>query len=81
MEGKILPWHLPLTDWLLGATVLFATTGTVILCRFLLRRWKAWRIQKFLEQRAPLASPGVQKFTAYNATCRHEFLVHNAFTQ
>lgn len=66
MEGKILPWHLPLTDWLLGATVLFTTTGTVILCRFLLRRWREWRIQKFLDQRAALASPGAQKFTAYD---------------
>ncbi|MDE0689508.1 MAG: hypothetical protein OXI61_15180 [Candidatus Poribacteria bacterium] len=66
MDGKILPWHLPLTDWLLGATVLFAATGTVILCRFLLRRWREWRIQKFLDQRAALASPGAQKFTAYD---------------
>ena len=31
--------------------VLFATTGTVILCRFLLRKWQSWRIQRFLDQR------------------------------
>ena len=66
MDWKHLPWHLPLTDWLLGATVLFATTGTVILCRFLLQRWRKWRIQKFLDQRAALASPGAQKFTVYD---------------
>ena len=66
MEGKILPWHLPLTDWLLGATVLFATTGTVILCRFLLRKWKAWQIQKFLDERSSLASPGNQELTAHD---------------
>lgn len=66
MDGKHLPWHLPLTDWFLGATVLFATTGTVILCRFLLRKWQAWRIQKFLDQRTALASPGAQKLTAHD---------------
>ena len=66
MEGKILPWHLPLTDWLLGATVLFAATGTVILCRFLLRKWQTWQIQKFLDQRSALASPGEQKLTTYD---------------
>ena len=66
MDGKHLPWHLPLTDWCLGATVLFATTGAIILCRFLLRKWQSWRIQKFLDQRSVLASPGAQKLTAYD---------------
>ena len=66
MNGNYLPWHFPLTDWLLVATVLFATTSTVILCRFLLRKWRTWRIQKFLEQRSALASPGAQKFTAHD---------------
>ena len=65
MEVKHLPWHLPLTDWCLGATVLFATTGTVILCRFLLRKWQSWRIQRFLDQRAALASPGEQQLTTH----------------
>ena len=66
MNGKHLPWHLPLTDWCIGATVLFAVTGTVILCRSLLRKWRSWRIQKFLDQRAALASPGAQKLTAHD---------------
>ena len=66
MDGKHLPWHLPLTDWCIGAMVLFAAIGTVILCRFLLRRWKSWRIQRFLEQRAALTSPGEQKLTTYD---------------
>ena len=66
MDGKHLPWHLPLTDWCIGAMVLFATTGTVILCRFLLRKWRSWRIQRFLDQRSALASPGDQKLTTYD---------------
>lgn len=66
MDGKHLPWHLPLTDWLFGATVLFATTGAIILCRFLMRKWKASQIQKFLEQRSALASPGAQQLTAHD---------------
>ena len=46
--------------------VLFATTGTIILCRFLLRKWQSWRIQRFLDQRAALTSPGDQKLTTYD---------------
>ena len=66
MDGKHLPWHLPLTDWCIGAMVLFATTGTIILCRFLLRKWQSWRIQRFLDQRAALTSPGEPKLTTYD---------------
>ena len=66
MDGNHLPWHLPLTDWCIGATILFATTGAVILSRFLLRRWRSWRIQQFLVQRSVLASPGAQKLTAHD---------------
>ena len=66
MDGKHLPWHLPLTDWCIGAMVLFATTGTIILCRALWRKWQSWRTQRFLEQRAALASPGEQKLTTYD---------------
>ena len=66
MDGNHLPWHLPLTDWCIGAMVLFATIGTVILCRFLLRKWRSWRIQRFLDQRSALASPGDQKLTTYD---------------
>ncbi len=66
MDGNHLPWHLPLTDWCIGATVLFATTGAIILSRFLLRKWRSWRIQQFLVQRSVLASPGAQKLTAHD---------------
>ena len=66
MDGKHLPWHLPLTDWCIGAMVLFATTGAIILCRFLLRKWQSWRIQRFLDQRTALTSPGDQKLTTYD---------------
>ncbi len=66
MDGNHLPWHLPLTDWCIGATVLFATTGAIILSRFLLRKWRSWRIQQFLVQRSVLASPGTQKLTAHD---------------
>lgn len=66
MDSNHLPWHLPLTDWCIGATVLFATTGAIILSRFLLRKWRSWRIQQFLVQRSVLASPGAQKLTAHD---------------
>lgn len=66
MDGNHLPWHLPLTDWCIGATVLFTTTGAVILSRFLLRKWRSWRIQRFLAQRSVLASPGAQKLTTHD---------------
>ena len=66
MDGKHLPWHLPLTDWCIGAMVLFTVTGTVILCRFLLRKWQSWRIQRFLDQRAALTSPSEQKLTTHD---------------
>ena len=46
--------------------VLFATTGAVILCRFLLRKWQSWRIQRFLEHRSALASPSDPKLTTYD---------------
>ncbi len=66
MDGKHLPWHLPLADWCIGAMVLFSVTGAIILCRFLLRKWRSWRIQRFLAERSGLASPGAQKLTAHD---------------
>lgn len=66
MEGKHLPWHLPLSDWCIGAAFLFATTGAVILGRFLIRRWRSWRTEQFLARRSALATSGTQKLTTHD---------------
>ncbi len=59
--GKI-PWG----DVWIGISVLFATTGCVILCRFLLRKLRTWRIQRFLQHRSALASSDAQGLTQHD---------------
>ena len=62
MDVTKIPWN----DVAIGMTVLLVTTGFVILCRFLLRKLRTWRIQRFLRHRSELAPPNAKNLTQHD---------------
>ena len=62
MDVTKIPWK----DVSIGIIVLLVTTSCVILCRFLLRKLRTWRIQRFLRHRSELTPPGAQDLTQHD---------------
>lgn len=63
-QRGMIPWTYILI--FMGAGI--AGTGGVVLCRFLFRKWRTWRIQQHLTRRAAVATPGAQGLTQHDKT-------------
>ncbi|MDE0423518.1 MAG: hypothetical protein OXN25_01480 [Candidatus Poribacteria bacterium] len=58
-EDFMIPWIYVLI--FMGAGIV--STGGVVLCRVLFRKWQTWRIQQHLTRRAAVATPGAKGLT------------------